>query len=415
MIKTVTEEGTIVHNFYNAEGYRTGKEVNGEKTYYLYEADKIILEVDEAGNQKARNVYGTNLILRTVDGETYYYLYNGHADVTALITREGTIAATYYYDAFGNILESTGEVNNNIRYSGYQYEEETGLYYVNARMYDPKTARFLQEDTYTGDPNDPLSLNLYMYCNNNPLIYNDPTGHAPNLLKNAGKWLVHKVMKPVLNFTSEVIVSVSGYKDLLVEHTDLLENIEEFGKIKSSERANSFDSGITSYSFLSEVKGPYVLVGEWGYGDTKNDTNGLGVSLGEASWEMAHTQGDYKYGGAGLGAVKVEGSASMNIKEGIDLGAMGSLVNGDAYAKIPIPFTGYSLKMGVGGYLFGIGAEVKLAYGSKKEIKFGASAIVGASVTLGLENQKKKFKPVEHHITNVTDLARISKLFNNTK
>jgi hypothetical protein len=45
-------------------------------------------------------------------------------------------------------------------------------------MYDPVTARFLQEDTYSGDPSDPLSLNLYTYCHNEPLMYYDPTGHA---------------------------------------------------------------------------------------------------------------------------------------------------------------------------------------------------------------------------------------------
>lgn len=177
LTKTITEDGTEVNNSYNAEGYRVGKEANGEQTIYLYEADKVILEVDGAGNQTARNVYGTNLLLRTVGGETYYYLYNGHADVTALMTTDGNIAATYYYDAFGNILESTGDVDNSILYSGYQYDKETGLYYLNARMYDPKIARFLQEDTFTGAPNDPLSLNLYTYCANNPLIYLDPTGH----------------------------------------------------------------------------------------------------------------------------------------------------------------------------------------------------------------------------------------------
>jgi RHS repeat-associated protein len=75
-------------------------------------------------------------------------------------------------------MESTGNVDNNITYAGYQYDEETGLYYLNARMYDPKIARFLQEDTYRGDPNDPLSLNLYTYCVNNPLVYYDPTGHV---------------------------------------------------------------------------------------------------------------------------------------------------------------------------------------------------------------------------------------------
>jgi len=68
-------------------------------------------------------------------------------------------------------------VNNNITYAGYQYDKETGLYYLNARMYDPVTARFLQEDTYTGDPSDPLSLNLYTYCHNEPIMYTDPTGH----------------------------------------------------------------------------------------------------------------------------------------------------------------------------------------------------------------------------------------------
>ncbi|RXE58098.1 RHS repeat-associated core domain-containing protein, partial [Acetivibrio mesophilus] len=94
---------------------------------------------------------------------------------------------TYYYDAFGNIEEekyydangnlTTTPINNNIRYAGYQYDEETELYYLTARMYDPKIARFLQEDTYTGSPDDPLSLNLYVYCGNNPLVYYDPTGH----------------------------------------------------------------------------------------------------------------------------------------------------------------------------------------------------------------------------------------------
>jgi RHS repeat-associated protein len=185
LIQTVTEEGTTLTSSYNGEGLRVSKTVNGQKTYYLYEYDKVVLEVNENGTQKARNLYGTNLLMRTVDNEAYYYIYNGHADVTALIDTDGNIAATYYYDAFGNILEQTGDVDNNITYAGYQYDDETGLYYLNARMYDPKIARFLQEDTYRGNPNDPLSLNLYTYCLNNPLIYWDPTGHEAALNRQA--------------------------------------------------------------------------------------------------------------------------------------------------------------------------------------------------------------------------------------
>jgi|GEM_PF-554246 len=177
---STTKGSVTVNNRYNGEGLRVEKESKGTLTRYLYEYDKVVLELDHNGNQVGRNIYGTNLLERTKDGESYYYMYNGHADVTALINvATGDVDAEYYYDAFGNIVESTGMAKdkNSILYSGYQYDSETELYYLNARMYDPKVARFLQEDTYSGTANDPLSLNLYTYCVNNPLIYYDPTGH----------------------------------------------------------------------------------------------------------------------------------------------------------------------------------------------------------------------------------------------
>jgi len=88
-------------------------------------------------------------------------------DVTALLSQSGNVAVEYYYDAFWVIIETTkmgGMVSaddNPFRYSGYFYDSETELYYLNARHYDPSIARFMQEDTYRGSINDPLSLNLY--------------------------------------------------------------------------------------------------------------------------------------------------------------------------------------------------------------------------------------------------------------
>ena len=181
LVRTFTSAATV-ENRYNGEGYRVEKKVNGAITRYLYEYDKVVLETDGAGQQTGRNVYGTSLLMRTADGTSYYYMYNGHADVTALLRPDGSIAATYYYDAFGNITDTTGSASNSITYAGYQYDKETGLYYLNARMYDPKTARFVQEDTYRGEQNDPLSLNLYTYCSNEPLMYWDYSGHK------AGDW-----------------------------------------------------------------------------------------------------------------------------------------------------------------------------------------------------------------------------------
>ncbi len=194
LTKTTTPDGKIQTSAYNGDGLRVEKTYDGQTTKYLYEYDKVVLELDGSGNQTAANIYGTNLLTRTAGSDTYYYMYNGHADVTALLTTGGAIAGTYYYDAFGNISEQTGNVNNNITYAGYQYDSETGLYYLNTRMYDPKVARFLQEDTYTGDPNDPLSLNLYTYCHNEPLMYVDPTGH---IFEGIGNWLNKKIFKPV--------------------------------------------------------------------------------------------------------------------------------------------------------------------------------------------------------------------------
>ena len=64
-------------------------------------------------------------------------------------------------------------LHNRFRYTGEQYDPLTGQYYLRARYYNPVIARFTQEDTYYGD-----GLNLYTYCQNNPVLYHDPTGHG---------------------------------------------------------------------------------------------------------------------------------------------------------------------------------------------------------------------------------------------
>ena len=84
----------------------------------------------------------------------------------------------YRYDAFGKIVEKIEYVLNSFYYSGYQYDSKTGLYYLRSRYYNPETARFITEDSFTGYYTDPLSLNKYTYCHNNPISYHDPDGFA---------------------------------------------------------------------------------------------------------------------------------------------------------------------------------------------------------------------------------------------
>ncbi|NLB81312.1 MAG: RHS repeat protein, partial [Clostridiaceae bacterium] len=176
LVKTYEGNKTIV-NTYNADGLRVSKSVNGATTLYLYEGADVVLETNASGNQTARNLYGINLLSRTADSTTLVYSYNGHADVTALTDGNGTVVASYYYDAFGVELESSGAANNPFRYAGYEFDSEMGLYYLKSRFYDAKIARFMQEDAYKGKISDPLSLNLYTYVTNNPIIYVDYMGY----------------------------------------------------------------------------------------------------------------------------------------------------------------------------------------------------------------------------------------------
>jgi RHS repeat-associated protein len=182
LAQTKSEKNTATYK-YNAQGYRVEKKVNNKCTKYLYEKDKVVLETDGSNNQTAFQVYGVSLLYRSISqdnnlgAQSYYYLYNAHGDVTELIDSKGNIAVSYAYDVFGNIVNQIGTANNAIKYAGYQFDEESGLYYLNARHYDSVTARFITEDTYMGQKNDPLSLNLYTYCHNNPILYTDPSGH----------------------------------------------------------------------------------------------------------------------------------------------------------------------------------------------------------------------------------------------
>jgi RHS repeat-associated protein len=66
--------------------------------------------------------------------------------------------------------------DNRYTYTGQEQDEFGGLIYYNARWYDAEVGRFISEDPAAANPNDPLTINRYIYCRNNPLIYTDPTG-----------------------------------------------------------------------------------------------------------------------------------------------------------------------------------------------------------------------------------------------
>ena len=133
----------------------------------------------------------------------YLYIRNIQGDITSIIDTEGNIICTYAYDGYGNhiVLDENGKEDtsltsighlNPFRYRGYYFDEESGLYYLNSRYYDPETGRFISPDILTildetkGQIN---GLNLYCYCLNNPIMYADPSGHLPEW----AAWLISGV------------------------------------------------------------------------------------------------------------------------------------------------------------------------------------------------------------------------------
>ncbi len=176
---TRVNEGNSIYEYgYNTKGLRTSKTVNGAITRHIWDGDQIALEVDGAGEVTAKYVRGINLIYaQDGAGIRKYYLYNAHGDVVQLTNASGDVIKDYEYDAFGNEKEPDPDDTNVFRYCGEYFDKETGTIYLRARYYDPGMGRFITEDSYWGEDSDPLSLNLYTYCGNDPINLIDPTGH----------------------------------------------------------------------------------------------------------------------------------------------------------------------------------------------------------------------------------------------
>jgi len=89
-----------------------------------------------------------------------------------LTNASGTAAATYAYDAFGNLLATTGTLANPFRYTGREFDAETGLHFYRARYYDSTLGRFISSDPIEFNG----GANFYVYTGNRPLIRIDPSG-----------------------------------------------------------------------------------------------------------------------------------------------------------------------------------------------------------------------------------------------
>ena len=192
---------------YNGNGQRTKKKytyippssgavvvdyISSETVNYTYDHSGRLMHeqttrVFKAGNTTNKSItylYDCNTVVGMIlNGVKYFFQRNIQGDVVGVYNSAGTKVVTFKYDAFGRCTVS-GDTSLaqwcRIRYRGYYYDTETGLYWVQTRYYNPDWCRWISPDNVSYlDPETPHGLNLYLYCGNDPINLCDPSGHIP--------------------------------------------------------------------------------------------------------------------------------------------------------------------------------------------------------------------------------------------
>jgi RHS repeat-associated protein len=165
---------------YDFRGLRFRKSGPDGVERFLWDGDRLLQERDNALNTAARYEWGSGRLLAMEHAEEgrRSYLFDGLGSVVDLVQPDGTLAARYQWDAWGEERRTIGESANRFGFTGHQREAESGLYYAKARFYDAGTGRFLREDPVEGDVAEPITLHDYVYARGNPTVWVDPTGLA---------------------------------------------------------------------------------------------------------------------------------------------------------------------------------------------------------------------------------------------
>ncbi|MDR1796187.1 MAG: DUF6531 domain-containing protein [Clostridiales Family XIII bacterium] len=192
--------------------------------------------------------------------EPAYYLLDELRSPVRTLDARGQSQDTFTYDEFGVPLPGVGEpeaAENLFGYTGYQPDPVTGLCYAQARYYMPETGRFISEDAYKGSALSPQTQNDYAYCNNNPLVYIDPSGNEriPDFISMAvppsaseGQ-MAHLQIETLFNITHLGIyngVNKEIYARTFMLNNDLFLNFDDLPASKGGRPDIIYNQGLAS-------------------------------------------------------------------------------------------------------------------------------------------------------------------------
>jgi len=173
---------------YDGDGNRVSKTTASGTTKFLVDDRNPtgyaqVLDEIQSGTVSRTYSWGLELISQTrpqptpTPAQVNFYVYDGHGSVRALTNTTGAVTDTYDYDAFGNLIHSTGTTPNNYLFAGEQFDPDLNLYYNRARYLNVSTGRFWSMDSFEGAVADPLSLHKYLYSGNDPVNQVDRSGN----------------------------------------------------------------------------------------------------------------------------------------------------------------------------------------------------------------------------------------------
>ena len=210
---------------YNTSGIRTSKTVLGVTTKFFLEGTKIIRQEDTNGNildfyYGVDGILGFHLKNNEIDDD-FYYKKNLQGDILGIFDKNRQEITKYSYDAWGKVVVKAKNISYNntsltyidianinpFRYRGYYYDAESSFYYLNSRYYDPEICRFINADDISvlSEGKEFINgLNLFSYCNNNPIMNMDDSGYA------WWDWLIAAVVAVVVVAATVAVTVATG-------------------------------------------------------------------------------------------------------------------------------------------------------------------------------------------------------------
>jgi len=161
---------------YDGDGKRVKATVGGTTTVYIGN----YLEWTGSTSTWVKYFYAGGQRVAMKKGSTVYFLLGDHLGSTTITANSSTAVEVgeLRYKAWGETRYTSGTTYTNRRFTGQVEENALGLYFFNARWFDPGLGRFVQSDSIIPGADNPQAWDRFAYTLNNPVRYIDPSGHG---------------------------------------------------------------------------------------------------------------------------------------------------------------------------------------------------------------------------------------------